>query len=213
MTHTADPRFRAAALPAGLLYLGIILLGISAEAALRGPLIDWSSDTATAQAIAANLGQFRLSILFDLTMAAFDIALAVMFFTMLRPVGDTLALAAMVFRLMQAAIIGGNVLALWAASTATTPLPDLARHAAGYDLGLFFFAINSALMAVLLLRAGAPRLIGLGIGAAGLVYMAGSLTRFLAPALNATMQPAYLVPVVAETALMVWLLTRGLRRG
>lgn len=196
--------FTRSARLAGLLYLGIILLGIGAEAALRGPLIDWTDAQATAQAIAAHEGLFRLSILFDLGMAGLDVALAVVFFGMLRGVDAQLALMAMVFRLMQATVIAGNVMLLFAALQGDA-LIWLARHAAGYDLGLAFFAVNTLIMARLL--AGiAPRWICWAMAAAGVVYGLGSVTRFAAPDLNVLMQPGYLVPVVAEVSLMLWLL-------
>jgi hypothetical protein len=197
---------------AGLMYLGIILLGIGAEGALRGPLIDWSNATATAQAIQDRLVLFRLSTGFDIGMALLDVALAVLFFRMLRSMNEGLALTALVFRLMQAAIITANIMALYAAEQALTgdPLPALARHAAGYDLGLIFFAVNTLIMARLLAIPGlAPRGLCWALAAAGVVYLLGGLTRFLTPDLNSMMQPAYLIPVVAEVWLMGWLLIKG----
>lgn len=51
-----------------------------------------------------------------------------------------------------------------------------------------------------------------GIAASGVVYLVGSLTRFYAPDINALMQPAYLIPVISETSLALWLLFgRGAR--
>lgn len=198
---------------AGLLYLGIIILGVTSEGILRGGLIDWSDAPATAAGIAGSMTRFRLSIGFDLLMAVLDVTLAVVFFHMLRGVDEVRALLAMVFRLMQAAIIATGLIGLFAVEQAVQSggdsLPLLARHAAGYDLGLFFFAFNAFFMADLLCRAGAPRVIAGGIAAAGLVYLVGSVTRFLAPEWNAAMQMAYAVPLVGETALMVWLLVRS----
>ncbi len=197
---------------AGILYLGIIVLGIGAEAALRGPLIDWNDGTATAQALQAQMGRFRLSIGFDIAMAVLDVALAVVFFGMLRAVNAQLALLAMVFRLMQAAVIAGAVLFLVPATQMGDPLPWLTLHATGYDLGLVFFGVNTLIMAQLL--AGiAPRWICGAMLAAGAVYLFGSVTRFMAPGLNAVMQPAYVIPVVAEVSLMLWLLVWAPRRG
>ncbi|WP_319824338.1 DUF4386 domain-containing protein [Thalassovita sp.] len=204
--------FARAARWAGILYLGIILLGLGAEGGLRGPLIDWTDGAATAQALQAQMGRFRLSIGFDIGMAVLDVALAVVFFGMLRAVDAQLALMAMVFRLMQAAVIAVAVLCLFAATQgADDPLPWLELHAAGYDLGLVFFGVNTLIMARLL--AGiAPRWICRAMAAAGVVYLSGSLTRFLAPDWNAAMQPAYLIPVVAEVSLMLWLLVWAPRR-
>lgn len=197
---------------AGFLYLGIIVLGIGSEVGLRGPLIDWNDRMATAQALIAHEGLFRLSILADLGMAVLDVILAVVFFTMLRGINAPLALLALVFRLMQAAIIAGAVIFLFAVTQdLNDPLPWLARHAAGYDLGLVFFAVNTLIMARLL-GGIAPVWMCRALTAAGLVYALGSVTRFVAPDLNALMQPAYMVPVVAEVSLMLWLLLWAPRR-
>ncbi|MDQ2093534.1 DUF4386 domain-containing protein [Rhodalgimonas zhirmunskyi] len=202
---------------AGILYLGIIVAGLSGEAALRMPLIDWADGAATGGAIGAHVSLFRASMATDMAMAAMDVALAVVFYRLLRGVDEAAALMAMVFRLMQAALIAGGLMFLFAALQAVEagadPLPHLAQHAVGYDLGLFFFGINSLIMAVLLPRAGVARGIGWGIALAGVVYLAGSVTRFLAPGWNAAMQPAYLIPVVAEVALMLWLLFGPRLRG
>lgn len=197
---------------AGMLYLGIIVLGLGAEGALRGPLIDWNDGPATAQAVQAQLGRFRLSIGFDMAMAVLDVALAVVFFGMLRVVNAPMALMAMVFRLMQATVIAGAVMFLFAATQAGDPLPWLERHAAGYDLGLVFFGVNTLIMARLLTGI-APRWICGAMAAAGVVYLFGSATRFMAPEWNDAMQPAYVVPVVAEVSLMLWLLVWAPRRG
>lgn len=198
---------------AGLAYIGIILCGIGAELILRGPLIEMTDPAATAAAIAANDGLWRASIGADLVMATLDVLLAVLLFRLFRPVDATLAGLAMVLRLVQMAVISAHLTLLDAAPGMENPLPALARHAAGYDLGLWFFGLNGLLMAVLLSRGGAPRALAWLVGAAGVVYLAGSLTRFVAPDVNALMQPAYLVPLVAETSFAIWLLlgARSLR--
>ncbi|OWU84364.1 hypothetical protein ATO6_14765 [Oceanicola sp. 22II-s10i] len=210
MTYATQKDVSSRARRAGFLYLGIILCGITAEGILRGSLIDRSDAAATAQAIAAHIGLFRLSILLDAAMVAFDVALAMTFYRMLRGLAPRLILTATALRLIQAAMISGGLFTLFAAARAATsggdPLPALNAHAMGYDLGLIFFGVNTLIMAHLLDRAGAPRPLAAGLAAAGLVYLTGSLTRIVAPEVNAIMQPAYLVPLIAETALMLWLI-------
>ncbi len=217
MTDELHQTFRTYARPAGAAYLLIILFGVASEAALRAPLVDWTSAEITAEAIAGNLAQFRLSIGFDLLMIVFDVTVAVLFYRMLRPVDATLSTVAMTFRLIEASVIAANLMTLFAVEqTVTTggdPLPLLALHAAGYDLALVFFGVNCLITAFLLCHSGAIHgLIAGGIGAAGVVYLAGSFTRFLAPEWNAAMQPAYLVPLIAETALCLWLLRGPARK-
>lgn len=195
---------------AGAAYLVIILAGVGGEMALRAPLL---SAPAPAESIAANLVQFRASLGADLIMILADIGLALAFFTLLRPVSETAARAALVFRLMQAALItvGVQFLAavpgLIAAGDPSLALHFAGQHAVAYDTGLIFFGINSGIMAWLLCRSGqTPTLLNAGIGLSGLVYIAGGITRLLAPEMISLLQPAYLLPLAAESWLCLWLL-------
>ncbi|WP_428512188.1 DUF4386 domain-containing protein [Roseovarius sp.] len=206
----ADPRL---ARVAGALYLAIILCGLTAELVLRGPLLRGTPDE-VARMLAGNLWQLRLSLLADTVMLLADVALALVFFTLMRPVSPALALAAMVFRLGQAILIGASLMALASAPALLADAPRIAvhmtaLHAIGYDVGLILFAVNCGLMAVLFWRSAVPKLIAAGIAASALVYAAGSLVRLLAPAASALIEPAYLVPMVAESALCLWLLIRA----
>lgn len=195
---------------AGVCYLIIILCGVGSEVALRGPLIDFASAEATAQAIQGETLRFRLSIMADVVMAVADAALAVLLFWMLRPVSAGLALGALVFRLLQSGLIAAGLLHLQAAlliDNADLSLSFIALHAYGYDLGLIFFGVNCVLTAILITRSGfIPRILGLGIGLSGLVYLTGSVLRFLAPEFHGIVAPAYGVPLLAETAFCLWLL-------
>ncbi len=206
----ADPRL---ARVAGALYLAIILCGLTAELFLRGPLLG-GAPAEVAQSLAANVGPLRLSLLADTIMLLADVALALVFFALLRTLSTPLALAAMVFRLAQAILIGVSLMALASAPALLIDAPRIAvhmtdLHAIGYDIGLILFAVNCGLMAVLLRRSEVPNLIAAGIAASGLVYAAGSLTRLLAPAASPLIEPAYSVPMVAESALCLWLLIRA----
>lgn len=195
---------------AGLCYLIIILCGVGSEVALRGPLIDLGSAEATAMAIEAETLRFRLSIMADVVMALADAALAVLLFLMFRAVSGALALGALIFRLLQSGLIAAGLLYLQAAllvEDADLALGFIALHAYAYDLGLIFFAVNCFLTGVLIIRSGfVPRILGVGIGLSGLVYLTGSVLRFLAPDLHGLIAPAYIIPLIAETAFCVWLL-------
>lgn len=216
MTDQLQDMFQRHARPAGLAYLIIILCGISAEMLLRGTLIDSTSAADTGRAISANLGLYRLSIGADMIMALCDVVLAVLLYRMLRPVDEVLALMAMAFRLMQMAIVAGGTLYLLQAeqmaAIGADALAPLRLHAAAYDLGLLFFGVNTLLTAQLLCRSGLfPVWLSAALGASGVVYLAGSLSRFIAPDVNAALQIAYLLPLIAESAFCIWLLLP--RRG
>ncbi|QFT93326.1 hypothetical protein FIU86_10780 [Roseovarius sp. THAF9] len=195
---------------AGALYLVIILCGLTAELVLRGPLLAGSPEE-IARALDAGIAQLRLSFLADTVMLLADVALALVFFGLLRHISAPLALAAMVFRLGQAVLIGASLMALGSVPLVLADAPRLAvhmtdLHAIGYDVGLILFAVNSAIMSVLLWRSAVPNVIAGGIAAAALVYVAGSLARLLAPGWVDVVEPAYVVPMVAESALCLWLL-------
>ena len=195
-SHVTLPR------PAGLAYLGIIILGLGAEIGLRLPI---TSAPDPAMALAAQLPQWRGAIAADILMATLDIALALMLFRLFRQFGPELALSALVLRLVQMAIIAAHLPLLISAIEAADPAPLIDRHALGYDLGLWFFGLNALVMAVLLRRAGI-RWLAMLIAAAGFVYLTGSLARFVAPDVATQIMPAYLIPVIAELSFALWLL-------
>jgi len=160
-------------------------------------------------------------------MAAADAALAILLYVIFCPVAPVLALAAMVFRLIQSVMIALNLMHMQSALLLITGAPGLATteanamalhalnlHAHGYDLGLIFFAINSLLTGVLIWVSGLfPRLIGAGIATAGIVYLTGSTLRFFAPTLFDAFAPAYGLTVLAEGAFCLVLLLGWSRQG
>lgn len=195
---------------AGLFYLIIIVCGVSSEVLFRGPLIDPSSAMTTMQAIKEQLMRFRLSIAADIVMVLSDAALAVLLYQIFRVTAPSVALTAMVFRTLQAAVIAAGLLNLQMA-TMLFDSPELSLsfiklHAFAYDVGLIFFGINCLLTAYLIRTSAiAPRWIAIGIGVSGFVYLVGSALRLLAPDLVPVFAPAYGVPLVAETAFCLWL--------
>jgi hypothetical protein len=165
-------------------------------------------------------------------MALADAALAILRYVIFRPVAPAMALAAMIFRLIQSVLIAGNLMnmqAAWLLLTGDAGLSGLPAeqaeamvlhaltlHAHGYDLGLIFFGVNSLLTGLLIWRSGFfTRGVGAGVAIAGLVYLVGSGLRFLAPGLFDIFAPAYALTVLAETAFCVTLLlaNRSSRRS
>jgi hypothetical protein len=208
---------------AGLLYLVIIVTGLGAELGLRGPLIDLSDAEATAAAILAAPGQFRLAIGADLMMALCDAGLAILLYLIFRTMAPGFALSAMVFRLIQTVLIAASLMALltaWLVLTRADGLSDaptlalvfLDLHAHGYDLGLVFFGVNSLIMGLLVWRSGLfAKAFGGSLAVAGLVYLIGSGLRFFAPDLSVPFAPAYVFVIIAETAFCLRLLLQRSR--
>lgn len=200
---------------AGLAYLVIIAAGVTADLILRAPF-----KTADASELAVLFSTretaFRLSLVADMTMIAADIALAGLFYVLLRAANQMLALSVLILRLVQAAIIATSVVLLAGVpGLIATEQADLASvmiqlHGIGYDVGLFFFGFNSLLMWRLLrLSGGVPAMLATGIGLSGLVYISGSLLRLTMPEALPMFEVAYLLPLVAETSFCLWLLTKA----
>lgn len=216
--HTVNPDLVHKIRIAGVLYLVIIITGLGAELGLRGPLIDFDDADGTAAAILAAPGQFRLALAADLVMALCDAGLAILLYLIFRTTAPNLALAAMIFRLIQTVLIAANLLAMqaaWLLLSSTDGLTDapalalvfLDLHAHGYNLGLVFFGVNSLLMGALVWRSGLfAKVFGAGLGMAGSVYLIGSGLRLFAPEVLAMFAPAYGLTILAETAFCLRLL-------
>lgn len=213
---------------AGVLYLSIIAFGIFSEVFIRSSLIVAGDASATASNILASPWLFRTGFAADSLMLLSDVAIAVLFYVLLRPVSKTLALTAAAFRLIQAGILGFNLLNYYAALLLlsgdvyanlfeTDQLRALAMlfleiHSHGYDLGLLFFGLSSLILGYLLIKSDYfPGILGYGLIAAAVVYLAGSFTRFLFPDYASLIAPAYIVPFIAELSFCLWLLVKGVR--
>ena len=213
---------------AGILYLAIIVFGISGEVFFRGSLIATGDALATTQNILASEMTFRGGFFVDSMMLLCDVAIAVLFYALFRPVSPVLSLMAAVFRLIQAAVLGSNLinyhavqLLLDAHANTSGIVTDtvssqvwllLEMHAHGYDLGLLFFAMSNVILGYLIVRSRLfPVIIGYGLWAAAIVYLLGGYVSFLLPALSTVIEPIYLIPFVAELAFCMWLLVKGVR--
>jgi len=224
-----EPNPAVCARIAGLLYLVIIVCGIFAEVGVRSTLVVPGDAVTTAANILAAESLFRAGFAADTIMLLCDVAIAVLFYVLFKPVSQTLALVAAAFRLTQAAILGLNLLNYHAALLLLTSAGHAAAfgddqrlalvmllldmHSHGYDLGLLFFAVSNLVLGHLVIRSDHfPGILGYGLIAAALVYLAGSLARFLLPGAVASIEPAYIIPLVAELSFALWLLFRGARQ-
>lgn len=210
MTH-----LRRTALWTGIAYLGIVLCGLFAELVVRGSLIVPDDANATAANISSAPGFFQLGVGADFLMIALDVRVAFGLYRLFRSVDRRLAIAAMVFRLVQASILAVNLLNLTHAlelalgSEATQSLAALETHAHMYDVGLIAFGLACLTLSRLLQRADAPRWLALGMLATGVVYLTGSFIAVWAPDRLPFIEPFYVIAIVAEPAMAVWLIVRG----
>jgi hypothetical protein len=96
----------------GVLYLIIIVAGLLGEIFIRNKLIVPGDATATANNIMASQLLWRIGIAGDLIMHVCDIPLMVIFYILLRQVNKDLALLAVLFNLIQTAVLVANKLNL-----------------------------------------------------------------------------------------------------
>lgn len=229
MTKQANPSSpQRLARIAGLLYLIIIVCGLFSEIFVRSSLIVLGNSDVTASNIASSEMLFRAGFVADSFMLFADVAIAIVLYALFKPVSPVLSMTAAAFRLIQAAILGANLLLYYSAllilshngymssfstgQTHSLALLFLNIHGHGYDLGLLFFGVSNLVLGYLVIRSRfVPALIGYGLVAAGLVYLLGSYTRFVFPEYLSVVQPVYVLPLVAELSFCLWLLIKGVR--
>jgi hypothetical protein len=217
---------------AGVLYLIIIIAGIFAEFFVRQSLIVPGDAAATANNIMASEGLFRAGIAGDLIMIMSDVALALVFYVLLKPVSNSLALLAAFFRLAQAAILGINLLNLffvlqllsgadYLAGFGANQLHALVMlflngHSIGYAIGLVLFGLSLFVLGYLVFRSGYfPRILGLLLIVAGSGYLIDSFASFLLPAYDnyeALFALVVFLPAfIGELSMCLWLLLKGVK--
>lgn len=202
------------------------------EMAVRSNLIVTGDAAATADKIMTSESLFRLGFVGDLAMIMADVAIALLFYALLRPVSHVLALMAAFFRLAQAAALGINLLNMFFAlqllggadylgtlsadQSNALALMFLDAHAAGYRLALVFFGFSILILGYLLVKSDYfPRILGYGMFVASVIYVADSVAYFMLSNYvdyEAVFDALLSGPVVlAELSLCAWLLWKGVR--
>jgi hypothetical protein len=214
---------------AGFLYLIIIVCGLFTEFYVRSSLIVPDDAAQTASNIMANETLFRAGFVSDLIMLLSDLALAIVFYKLLKPVSQTLALAAVATRLAMDATLGINllnhfyaVLLLGGADYLTAfdshqlhALVNLflEAHGIGYSIGLVFFAVHCLILGILFYKSEYfPKLFAFLLASAFVSYMIDSFAKFLIAGYNTADYPVVMLPaLIAEVSLCLWLLIKGVR--
>lgn len=218
---------------AGVLYLIIIVCGMYAGFA-RMELLVVGDATATAANIATSQGTLRSAILADLAMIISDVAIGLVFYFLLKPVNQTLALLAAFFRLAQATALGLNLLVLFlalqfasGAEYLTAFTPDqldasatlmFSIHGTGYQLALVFFVFSLLIQGYLLFRSGYfPKWLGVIVILASLAYLIDSAAAFslsnYADYADMFQMMVIGVALPVELILAFWLLIRGINNN
>ncbi|MFC0253799.1 DUF4386 domain-containing protein [Massilia consociata] len=212
---------------AGFLYLVIIVMGLVGEAVIRSSLIVWGDPGATAQRILDSAFLWRLGIGGQLVLLVCAVALTAIWYVLLRPVHRHLALAVVCFGLVSLAVESLCVLHLQAALDPITS-PALAKvasagqlhaltylavvaHANTFGIALVFFGVQCLLVGYLIRKSGYfPAVLGVAMQIVGACYLINSFAKFVYPPLQGVLFPLILLPaLVGESAMCLWLLTKG----
>jgi len=211
----------------GLLYLYIIAAGTFAEIFVRGRLVVSGDAAATAANLIAHETLFRIGFSAELLHLACDVGVATLLYVLLAPVDRTLSLLAALLRFACLAVLAAGslthfaALRLLAGSGYLAAVPEAQRqalalfalrlHGDAYAIALVFFGFACLAAGWLIWRSGfLPRILGAGMGTAGICYLASSFGHFLAPTLAGRLFPALFLPIfVAELALALWLSLKG----
>lgn len=211
----------------GLLYLVIIVAGLSGELFVRGSIVVPGDAAATGNNVTASPFFWRAGVAGDLVMHMCDVGLMLVFYVLLRPVSRNLALLAVLFNLVQTAVLAANKLNLLLPVfllgdaqylKAFTPQQlqalayvSLRTHDYGFGIGLIFFGVECIVLGWLIFRSGyLPKVLGVLMPLAGASYLVNSFALILFPALASKLFPAIMLPAfVAELSLALWLLVKG----
>jgi hypothetical protein len=211
----------------GVLYLIIIVAGLSGELFVRGSLVVPGNAAATATNIIQSRYLWRAGIAGDLLMHVCDVGLMLVFYVLLRPVNRNLARLAILFNLVQTSVLVANKLNLVVplfllgdAAYLKTFTPEqlqalsyvaIRTHDYGFAFGLIFFGVECVIVGYLIVRSlYLPRTLGVMMQIAGACYVVNSFAVLVYPPIGTKLFPFILLPpFVAELSLALWLLVRG----
>jgi hypothetical protein len=211
----------------GGLYLVIIALGIVAQVVVRDQLIVPGDAAATAQNLTAMQPLWRLGMAAEAVAVLCTLALAMIYFALLRPVSLELSILALLLRVVSVAVQAVAVLQL---DLALSPLSNAAfaaaftpdqravlaafairAHSHGYTLALLIVGAAFVVHGLLIVRSTfLPKVLGRLIQVAGVGYLVNGFTLFVAPAFAGQVFLVIMLPVfIGETSLSLWLLIKG----
>lgn len=210
----------------GLLYLVIFIMA-AISMGLQSKMIVSGDAAATAAHIMASQAQWRLSVGAELIMFGCDIPLAVIFFALLRPVSESLALLSALLRFAEAVIgsvivvlhyapvmlLGGAAYlnALEPQQLQASALLSIKLYNYGFGIALIPFGLHCIVLGYLIFRSTyLPKTFGVLMALAGVCYTINSFALFVAPGLANTTFVAMLVTgFPAELGLCLWLIVMG----
>jgi len=210
---------------AGALYLIVIVGGTVAELVVRERLVVANDAVTTANNILANERLFRWGFSADLIALLCVVPLILLLYELLKVVNARVALMAVFFSLVGSAVQSAALLGHFAPLVLLKKGHDLGidqevlqaqtymalqLQGIGYAMALAFFGGTMIARGYLILHATfIPRILGFFLVIEGLAYLANSFVDFLAPGLASTVLALLMATGLAEVALCLWLLIRG----
>ncbi|MDQ2889732.1 MAG: DUF4386 domain-containing protein [Gemmatimonadota bacterium] len=209
---------------AGVLYLITIIMGVFAEAFVRGTLIVRDDTAATAANILAHETLYRVGLAADLVMIACYVGVTLLFYVLFRPVSRKLSLLAAFFSVVGLAVLAANSLnhlaplillgnahylaAFEASQLRALTLLSLQMHAWGYSIAdVFSGGCYCLIIGYLIFRSGfLPRVLGVLMVIGGVSYTIDSFATILSPTFAARLPELTVLAGVAELALSLWLI-------
>lgn len=211
----------------GLLYLLIIILGISSEFFFRGKLIVAGNATATATNIQVSTSLWRMGIAAEYISIICTIVLAMIYFFLLKPVHKNLNLLSTFFRLISITVQVIAILNLIdvlfyldqskTLEAFTTEQRNamtgilIKSHSYGYGVSFLFLGCCFLVHGYLIRKSEfLPKALGVLVQVAGLCYISNSFVLIIFPTAAKSAFQLFFLPVfIAETSLGLWLLIKG----
>ena len=212
---------------AGVLYLIIIVIGVLGESVIRGKLVISGDPEATARSILAAEWLWRLGVGGQDLLLLCAIGLTLLWYVLLRPVNQHLALAVAFFGLVSLAVESVGALHLHAVLTPLSgsaylkvadpqqlhllAYQSIIAHAHAFGLALIFFGVECLIVGHLIRKSGYfPKAIGWLMQLAGACYLVNSFAMILYPPLQDVLFPLILLPcLVGESVFCLYLLIKG----
>ena len=220
---------RRAAITVGVAYLTAMALAVFADTYARGRIFVRGDAGKTAQNLLDQVPLLRMSITGHLLVSVTDVALIVALYVILKRVNQNLALAALMFRMIETAVLTvtslndfnglsiitreGNLRTLGVPQADALGMLSSNAHNAGFQISFLFLGIGSTFFAYLWWKSRYIPVLIAGFGIISSALLAVGAVLFLAfPALFDLVFPTYMMPLgIFEVTMGVWLLAKGIR--